>query len=259
MTTQGSRREAGASKGPRDGGTSVEGGGSVSAPATPEPYYDDGQVTIYHGDCREILPALSGTQFGALVTDPPYGDNYRSGAPRLDGNARSIANDDDTTVRDEILEWWVRPYAALRGTRPALVFGKWRITRPAATRGVLVWDKGGALGMGDLALPWKFDHEEIYVIGGGFVGSRDCGSVVRVPPVQSVGRSHPHEKPVALMQRLLVKVPGPVIDPCMGVGSTLVAAKTLGMKAVGIELSERYCEAAAKRLSQGTLDLGGAA
>lgn len=217
------------------------------------PYYFDDLVTLYHADCREMLDTLGHLfESDCLVFDPPYGIDYQSGAPREQGNARSIANDKDTAVRDYVLERW--------GTvRPALVFGSWRIPRPVGTKGVLVWDKGGALGMGDLSIPWKFDHEEIYVLGSGFVGKRDSGSVLRHPPEQSMGRLHPHQKPVGLLSMLLAKVPGEVLDPCCGVGSTLVAAKARGRTAIGIEMDERYCEVAAKRLAQDVLDLGGVA
>ena len=123
---------------------------------------------------------------------------------------------------------------------------------------VLIWDKGGALGMGDLSLPWKPGHEEIYVIGSGFSGPR-TNDVLQYPPVQSMasnGRVHPHEKPVGLLRALLAKCPeGTAADPFMGSGTTLVAAKSLGRRAIGIEIEERYCSIAAKRLSQETLGL----
>lgn len=208
-----------------------------------EPYYQDESVTIYNADCRLVLPALDAD---VLVTDPPYGINYESGSVRLEGNARSIVNDSDTTVRDFVLDWW--------SPRPALVFGSWRIEKPAGTRGVLVWDKGGALGMGDLTMPWKFDHEEVYVIGRGFTGRRDGGSVLRCPPEQSMGRLHPHQKPVRLMSMLIGKCPpGVVLDPCMGVGSTLVAAKAHGRRSIGIEVNEDYCAVAVRRVAQEVL------
>lgn len=214
----------------------------------PDPYYDDGQAVLYHGDCREILPGLglAGVPL-ALVCDVPYGAAYETNQRRVVGNARSIANDDDTAVRDHLVDWWA-------GRGPALIFGTWKRPKPAGTKGVLIWDKGGALGMGDLSLPWKFDHEEIYVIGGPFAGRRDCGSVIRHPPVQAVGRAHPNEKPVGLMSKLLAKLPPvPVVDPCCGVGPTLVAAKARGRPAIGVELDERYLEVAATRLAQGAL------
>lgn len=213
-----------------------------------EPYYQDDYATIYHGDCREVLAWLAAD---VLVTDPPYGINYRSG--HFGTLPRSIAGDDDTSARDAALAAW--------GPLPALVFGTWRRQRPEATRQVLIWDSGGALGMGALDLPWKPAHQEIYVLGSGFHGKRSS-DVLRVPPVQAMaqnGRVHPHEKPVVLMSILIGKCPGVVADPFMGSGSTLVAAKARGRKVVGVELDERYCEIAAKRLAQEVLDFGGAA
>jgi DNA modification methylase len=234
-------------------------GGFVMGDGTnpqPEPYYADDWVTIYHGDCRELLPELRLEGEASLVVDPPYGADYETNRPGRPGRPRRIAADGDVGVRSWLLTWWGH-----RGPNgPALVFGTWKVNKPTGTRGVLIWDKGGALGMGDLSLPWKFDHEEIYVLGAPFAGKRDCGSVLRHPPVQAVGREHPNEKPVGLMSMLLAKLPPvPVVDPCCGTGPTLVAAKARGRQAIGIELEERYCEVAAKRLAQGALDFGGAA
>ena len=210
-------------------------------------YYQDESVTLYHGDCREVTEWL---QADVLVCDVPYGVDYHSNW-RRQTLARSIAGDKDTSVRDAILKAW--------GERPALIFGTWRIPRPGATRALLVWDTKGALGMGAMDLPWKPAHQEIYVLGKGFKGRRDS-DVLTVAPVQSLGyngREHPHEKPVTLMKKLIDKCPdGTVADPTSGVGPTLVAAKQLGRKAIGVELEERYCEVIAKRLAQGVLDFG---
>jgi DNA modification methylase len=118
---------------------------------------------------------------------------------------------------------------------------------------VLIWDKGGALGMGDLSLPWKPDHEEIYVLGAPFVGSRDSGSVLRCPPVQSMaknGRQHPTEKPVRLMRELLRKTEGAVLDPFMGSGSTGVAAIEMGREFVGYEVEPAYFAIACRRIEE---------
>jgi site-specific DNA-methyltransferase (adenine-specific) len=215
------------------------------------PYYQDDAVTLYHGDCREVMD-WADADACVLVTDPPYGIDYHSNQ-RRQTLARSIAGDKDTRARDDVLFYW--------GDRPALVFGTWRIPRPAATRALLVWDTKGALGMGAMDLPWKPAHQEIYVLGKGFKGRRDS-DVLTVAPVQSLGyngREHPHEKPVTLMKQLIAKCPpGTVVDPFAGSGSTLVAAKQLGRKAIGVELEERYCEIIAKRLAQGVLDFGSA-
>lgn len=218
------------------------------ARAMSEPYYRDDAVELWHGDCFALMDEWASAD--VLVTDPPYGINYRSGA-RRQTLARSIKGDQDTNARDGVLEEW--------GTRPALVFGTWRIPRPAETRQVLIWDTKGALGMGALDLPWKPAHQEVYVLGRGFHGRR-TSDVLTVAPVQSLGyngREHPHEKPVELMRALIDKCPqGIVADPFAGSGSTLVAAKALGRKAIGVELEERYCEVAARRLSQEVLDFG---
>ena len=195
-----------------------------------EPYYDDGLAAIFLGDAT----AWARFPGDVLVTDPPYGIAYSSG--HFGSLPRSIAGDADTSARDTVLLAW--------GDRPALIFGSWRAPRPSAARTLLVWDTGGALGMGALDLPWKPSHQEIYVLGRGFSGPR-TSDVLRFPPVQSMasnGRVHPNEKPVDLLQSLIMKCPpGVIIDPFMGSGSTLVAAKNLGRRAIGIEIEERYC------------------
>lgn len=214
------------------------------------PYYQDEWTTIFLDDARSIIHGIAARLdgYGVMVTDPPFGVRYKSG---WDGSLdRSIEGDLDTSVRDEVLQKW--------GDRPALVFGSWRAPRPDRTRMVLVWDTKGALGMGDLSLPWKPSHQEVYVLGSGFAGRR-TSDVLTFAPVQSTaanGRKHPHEKPVDLMRALVTKCPpGVVVDPFMGSGSTLRAAKDLRVRSIGIEVDERYCEWAAKRLAQEVLDL----
>lgn len=233
-----------------------------------KPYYEDDLITIHHGDCREILSGVDRASLAALVTDPPYGIGYKSnGGGTTKDNAvgwwfgDAIEGDETTSPRDQILEWW--------GDGPALVFGSWKAERPRGTRAVLIYDKGGATGMGDLSIPWKPSHEEIYVIGHGFDGSRDCGSVLqgRVQAMAKNGRLHPTEKDVRTMADLIRKCPpGVILDPFMGSGSTLVAAKQLGRPAIGIEVSERYCAIAAERCGgpiakrdADAFDFGGAA
>lgn len=205
-----------------------------------------GSATLYLGDCRAIVPSLPAVD--VVLTDPPYGFGYESGhaTDALWSGGKTIANDHDTTTRDAVL-------AMLQG-RPALVFGSRKVAPPAGTRMVLVWDKGAALGMGALDLPWKPSSEEIYVIGRGFSGRRDESNVLYCPPVQSMaknGRQHPNEKPVALLERLLTKSPqGVVLDPFMGSGSTGIAALKAGRAFVGIEIVPAYFEVACRRLSE---------
>jgi site-specific DNA-methyltransferase (adenine-specific) len=170
--------------------------------------------------------------------------NAKKGAP--------IASDQDTSARDAMLAAW--------GERPALVFGTWRVQRPAGVRALLIWHKVGAGGMGDLSLPWLPTHEEVYALGGPFVGKRQ-DAVYPIRCLMSGDKDrpdHPTPKPVPLMERLILHTAGTVADPFAGSGSTLVAAKVLGRRAIGVELEERYCEIAAKRLAQDTL-FGGVA
>ena len=218
------------------------------------PYYDQDGVTIWHGDCRDILPALGRDVADVIVTDPPYGMAFSAGARCDEGTGwtsrwtgHRIEGDDSTAARDEVLDWW--------GANPSLVFGTWKTAAPPMVREMLVWDKVVSTGKDALDIPWRPSWECIYVIGHGFVGSRSHG-VLRysLPTLAPERRDHPTAKPVDLMRELVSKCPpGTVLDPFMGSGTTLRAAKDLGRKAIGVELEERYCEVAVKRLAQGVL------
>jgi DNA modification methylase len=199
--------------------------------------------TLLRGDWRDFPEALRAAHF--LVTDPPYGIAYKSGKASPRGMAREIVNDLDTSERDALLDAW--------GSRPALVFGSWRRPRPAATKALLVWDSKGALGMGDLGIPWKPAHQEIYVLGEGFRGKRTT-DVLRFSPVQAralAGRKHPHQKPVELLQELLAKIPREaiVLDPFAGSGSTGVAAMLTGHRFIGIEVVPEHAAMAEQRIA----------
>lgn len=217
-----------------------------------------GNATLYLGDCRELLPDAEAYDRGegigcdlmvcdAVLTDPPFGIEYRSGyaTDRL-WSGRVIKGDATVALRDHAL--------AYLSFAPQLVFGSWKAPRPPGTRAVLTWDKGPALGMGALDIPWKPSTEEIYVLGRGFVGGRDEGAVIYCPPVQSMavnGRQHPNEKPVALLERLLAKLPtGRIADPFMGSGSTAVACLRTGRAFVGVEIDQRYFDAACRRVEE---------
>ena len=190
-------------------------------------YYDDGRVTLHHGDALENDAwRLEGD---VLVTDPPYGMAYVSNSSRY-GSTAPIAGDDTVDARDKAL-------------------------RPAATRQILVWDKGNSPGMGDLKLPWGPSWEEVYVLGEGFQGKRG-GAVIRIKTIPAGSKdrpNHPTPKPIPLMETLIEKCPpGVIVDPFAGSGSTLLAAVNLGRRAIGVELDERYCELIAARLSART-------
>jgi len=219
----------------------------------PTPYYEDEFVTLYHGDCLELLPLISAD---VLVTDPPYGIAYKSGGmsnaivPIQD----DIANDDTISVRDDVLTLWGE-------SKPGLVFGSWRIARPINTRHRLIWYKQNAL-PGMRATPWFNADEEIYVLGSGFVGKPEQNvlttSLRQDGAYGEVARlGHPTPKPISLMERLIEKCPpGVIADPFAGSGATLMAARNLGRKVIGVELEEKYCELIANRLSQQVFDFG---
>lgn len=214
-----------------------------------KPYYQDEWVTLYHGDCLEITKWLNAD---VLVTDPPYGMEY------VDRQGTTIAGDNSLDARDNALDIWAN--------KPALVFGTWKVLRPSKTKQVLIWDKWGGGGtVGQDTSPWAYSHEEIYVLGdwpkqipGG--RAREGGTPSKISGVlrvanyntQSADRpKHPTPKPVGLMETLIERCPeGMIADPFAGSGSTLLAARNLGRKAIGIELEEKYCELIAKRLSQ---------
>ena len=209
-----------------------------------EPYYRDDLVTLYHGDCLEHPEWWTGAD--VLVTDPPYGIAYSSGRR----SHTPIAGDRDLTSRDDALALW--------GDRPALVFGTWKRPRPSGTRQMIVWDKRGGAGFsGDLNMPWADITEEIYVLGNGWVGGRVPAiySIPTIPTQSSKRPDHPTPKPVGLMESLIEKCPpGLIADPFAGSGSTLIAARNLGRKVIGVELEEKYCELIVKRLSQQVFD-----
>lgn len=214
----------------------------------PTPYWvsDDGTVTLYHGDCRRVIPRLEPALF-VCVTDPPYGISHSSGHGASWQNT-VIAGDSDTSVRDEAVSYFVNVAA----------FGTWKTPPIPETRGVLIWDKGPAFGMGDLSFPWKPSWELVYVRGDIWEGPRDEG-VLRGPVVvswESKGRVHPHEKPVWIAKHLIDKATDAetVIDPFMGSGTTGVACVRTGRKFIGIEIEERYCAIAKRRIQEAFAD-----
>lgn len=216
------------------------------------PYYSHDGIEIYVGDSRDILPSRMSEQDDVVVvSDPPFGISHESGWDSSWGGTK-IANDDTVEVRDCVLK-------LLEGF-PAAVFGSWKVPRPISTKAVLIWDKGAAFGMGDLAFPWKNSFEEIYIIGEGWKHHRRDEGVIRghfSPFSEAQGRCHPNEKPVSLLQYLIMRHPASiVVDPFMGSGTTLVAAKNLNRSAIGIEVEEKYAEIAAKRLNQEVFDFG---
>ena len=221
-----------------------------------KPYYQDASVTIYHGDCREVLPTLGAVDL--VLTDPPYGialntDNSRfSGGTR--GNMAKRGNGAGTGAGRPIIGDGkpFDPSFLLAIGKHQIIWG-WNCFAYKLPRGTcLVWVKRNDAAFGsflsDAEVAWMSKGHGVYC-------RRDLSNntITRV-------RAHPTQKPVALMAWCMGFFPdaGVIADPFMGSGTTLRAAKDLGRRAIGIEIDERYCETAARRCSQETLDLGAA-
>jgi DNA modification methylase len=213
------------------------------------PYYEHAGITIYHGDCREIL---CWTNADVLVTDPPYGIGWSRGVnnQRASKAHDGILNDHDTSARDVALR--------LFDGKPALVFGSFYAPFPEQINQVLVWHKPSDSGVVGSVTGFRRDAEPIFIVGAWPNRIVQWSSVLHTAgSISSVTSEtgHPHTKPLSLLQRLILRCPnGAIADPFCGSGSTLVAAKNLGRTAIGVELDERYCEIAAKRLSQEVFD-----
>lgn len=229
-----------------------------------EPYYSDDAVTLYLGDCREITEWLAAD---VLVTDPPYGRGWRQGAVKAaagrskgtHSSARhGIAGDKDTSVRDDALRMW--------GARHAVAFGDLMLAPPADTKQVCVYRKPPDSGTRGATAGRRRDVEAIYLIGpwpsgiGGRTSIFATSAPVQGSPSGTAARyGHPHAKPVDVMEDLIALCPpGVIADPFAGSGSTLIAARNQGRRAIGVELEERYCERIAKRLDHDVLPLAGA-
>jgi len=225
------------------------------------PYYADDQVTLYLGDCREVSAWLAAD---VLVTDPPYGRGWRQGL--LPGHTRTaggIVGDEDTTARDVALVMWGN-----RGpggiNRISVVFGDLMLAPPSGTRQVLIYHKPRLSGMTGTTAGWQRNAEAIYLIGSWSTGWGGRDSVISTASQATSGANgmarrygHPHAKPVDVMETLIAACPpGVIADPFAGSGSTLIAARNLGRKAIGVEIDERYAERAALRLCQDVLITG---
>lgn len=218
------------------------------------PYFDDGQVRLYRGDCREVTEWL---EADVLVTDPPYGIGWSSsgGWTNAYGGGSSkvqagIVGDDDCAVRDAALALWGR-------SRPALVFGDFGQPRPRRTVQTLVYAKSDDSGIRGAHAGFRRDLEPVFMVGpwpvaiGGTTSILRSGGRVAGPRGMAARYGHPHAKPADVMETLIAACPpGVIADPFAGSGSTLVAARNQGRGCIGVELEERYCELAARRLSQ---------
>jgi len=216
-----------------------------------KPYYEHGGITIYHGDCREILPEIGWADL--ILTDPPYGLDF----PYL--SYRDSASNLSALVRDV--------FPLLRARRICISSGvtNYAMWPPARWVCCATWNTTGSYGKCGVSqwFPILFYGEDLP--GFGAVNGQIKGDTFRVSGGASVGfqRSdlegeHSCHKPLNLWKQILNRFSLPndlVLDPFLGSGTTLVAAKELGRRAIGIEIEERYCEIAAKRLAQEVLPL----
>lgn len=213
------------------------------------PYYDDGNgIVIYHADCREVLPTLDAGSVDLVLTDPPYGINwncdYQSWITQgraQGGNRRRtyppVVGDDKPFDPTFMLDY---PTVVLWGAPCFLHY--------LDNGSLLVWHKRQSAFLAQAEAAWM---------------NRGYGVYVYTEPVEVMQneRQHPTQKPVGLLRWCIGKAntPGLIVDPFMGSGTTLRAAKDLGRRAIGIEIEERYCEIAANRLRQSVMHLEGVA
>lgn len=226
-----------------------------------KPYYDHAGITIYHADCREVLPHV---RADVLVTDPPYGINLTTktsdfrDSPKFDNGqslAASVLYDDDPGAISELIFQSI-PLALTRTTRGIVFCGPallWAYPEPEALGSVFMPNGAGRCSWGfQCSQPILFYGKDPWLQDG--KGARPNGFRTEQPNREHF--DHPCPKPIGWMKWAIdrgSRATETVIDPFMGSGTTLRAAKDLGRKAIGIEIEERYCEIAAKRLSQETL------
>ena len=223
-----------------------------------KPYYEHAGVTIYHGDCREILPDV---WFGVdlLLTDPPYGVNEACNRKERGRGKLAECNDFPPVYDDD------KPFSPthlLIAPRVVLFGANHYADKLPPSAAWLTWDKVDGLeskrvvGFNDNAdaeLAWSNLPGPARIFRHRWMGAMKASE-------RQDGRVHPTQKPVTLMRWIIqhwaaVPVGGLVLDPYMGSGPVLVAAKETGRRAIGIEIEERYCEIAAKRLQQEVLPL----
>ncbi|MFO0847104.1 MAG: DNA methyltransferase [Gemmataceae bacterium] len=218
----------------------------------PTPDYARGGVTVYHADCRAVLPSFPGGSVDFVLTDPPYLVSYRG---RWGRGGRPIAGDDGPG------DWLLPAYAELRRVlRPdgfCVSFYGW----PHADAFLGAWRAAGFRPVSHLAFvkrQWGFGrftrgrHETAFVLAKGRPPKPARAIADVIDWRRERATVHPNQKPVASLTPLLASLAPPgglVLDPFMGSGSTLLAARALGLPAVGVEVDRAHCEAAVRRLA----------
>jgi DNA modification methylase len=205
------------------------------------PFYDRDGITIYNADCRDVLPTLG--KFDLLLTDPPYGLGNKivsSESDPLWGRMMGKANTwDKTTVPQMLID------QAVDTANTSVIWGGNYYALPPV-RCWLAWDKKQEHTSGHFEMAWTTIELPTRMFRMGRIEEYNGGQPRKV---------HPTQKPLVLMKWCIGLVPEAksVLDPFMGSGTTLVAAKLLGLRAVGIEINVEYCRIAVERLRQGVL------
>lgn len=205
------------------------------------PYYDVDGITIYHGDCRDVAWSLNGVDL--VVADPPYGIGEARGKNASRTNL-AVAKDYGVAAWDDSPPpRWVIEMILSVGDHHIIFGGNYFHLPPSSCW--LVWDKeNGANDFADCELAWTDLKKAVRKIRWMWNG------MLKETPEDRV---HPTQKPLAVIKWAIKQAPDTcslILDPFMGSGTTLVAAKLLGRKCIGIEIEEKYCEIAAKRLEQ---------
>ena len=243
----------------------------------PTPYYDEGGITIYCGDCLDVLGETSGIDL--VFTSPPYnlsggGWNLRGRKKEWSRLAEGYLSYGDGMPHAEYIEWQRSVLSACWGTLAdagAIFYNHKQILRgnratlptdlvPAVLpiRQILTWDRGAGFQRNTTHYVPRTEWIILIAKAAFRTTTRVEWDLWRVPP--TADEEHPATFPLALPVKAISSTPcETVLDPFMGSGTTLVAAKALGRRAIGIEIEERYCEIAVNRLRQGVLDFGVAA
>jgi DNA modification methylase len=227
------------------------------------PFHVCDSATIYNADCLEVLGHVSLPSFDAVITDPPYMIGISSVG---DPNSKSGTWADVMNAASWFAEWYGESWKLVKPTGFMASFCNWR-SLPCVMRGLamrfipvtscVVWHKQW-IGPG-YKNAFRPTYELIVISAKpeAEISDRSQSDVMEHKWMASQsGSYHAAEKPQPLMERLIQHLTpdgGTILDPFMGSGTTLVAAKTVGRKAVGIEIEPRHCETAVKRLSQGVL------
>lgn len=224
-----------------------------------KPYYEHAGITIYHGDCRDVLPDVAAVDL--VLVDPVYGVAYETAWRSRTDKLRTALHGDATL--NSVAEAWPLAIAALRDDRHWYAFASPRMVAQAAAifegfKHIIAWDKGDRGTVGDLEAGYGEAWEALFY---GMKGRRPLNgprprTIERLDWSSTCDPVHPTVKPVKLLERYICRsseVDETVLDFMAGSGTTLRAAKNVGRKAIGIEIKEEYCEIAANRLAQEVL------